>query len=124
MNDQPRRERVALAYVVAILGGFLIIGALSWAIYRNTQPPELGANRAEERAKALMEIRGVENEALNNTAWLDAGKGIVRLRIQDAMKLVEREWQNPPAARSNLLSRVEKANVAPPAPPQKPSEFE
>ena len=92
--------------------------------FADTQPAPLGKNRAEERAKALAEIRGAENEALTTSAWIDQGKGIVRLRIEDAMKLVEREWQNPAAARSNLVARVEKATALPPKPPEKPSPFE
>jgi hypothetical protein len=40
------------------------------------------------------------------------------------MKLVERQWQNPPAARSNLIARVEKATAPPPKPPEQPSPFE
>jgi hypothetical protein len=41
------------------------------------------------------------------------------------MMLVEREWaQNPAAARSNLIARVEKATAAPPKAPEKPSPFE
>jgi hypothetical protein len=49
----------------------------------------------------------------------------VRLRVDDAIKLAEREWQNPAAARSNLIARVDKANPPPaPPPPPKPSVFE
>jgi hypothetical protein len=46
----------------------------------------------------------------------------VRLPIADAMKIIERSWQNPAAARSNLLERVAKANPPPPKPA--PSPFE
>jgi hypothetical protein len=44
------------------------------------------------------------------------------LRIEDAMKIVERDWQNPAAARSNLIARAEKANPPPPPPPASPLE--
>src|SRR5205823_14744195 len=116
------REQVGLAYVIGILGSLLIVGLLSWAIYRYSQPAPLGEDRAAVRAKGLAEIRAVEKDALENTVWIDQGKGLVRLRIDDAMKLVEREWKNPAAARSNLIARVEKANPAPAPPP--PSPFE
>jgi len=124
MNSQPTQERTVLAYVIGILGSFLIVAALVWAMHRYTQPPPLGEDRAVTRAKALAEVRGAENEALSTVAWIDQGKGLVRLRIQDAMELVKREWQNPPAARSNLIARVEKATAAPPKAPEKPSPFE
>jgi hypothetical protein len=87
-----------------------------------TQAPPLNANRAAERAKALADIRAVETDALNNVGWIDPTKGLVRLPIDEAMKLVEVAWRNPSAARSNLIARVEKAN--PPPPPPKPSAFE
>ena len=122
-SDQP--ERSGLAYVLTVLGCFLIIVLLVWAMQHYTQPPPLGAQRAAERAKALAELRAAEAEALNTTAYLDPAKGIVRLRIEDAMQWVEREWaRDPRAARSNLISRVEKATAPPPRAPEKPSPFE
>ena len=124
MNSQPSQERAVLAYVIGILGSFLIVAALVWAMHRYTQPPPLGEDRAVTRAKALAELRGAETEALSTVVWIDQGKGLVRLRIQDAMELVKREWQNPSAARSNLIARVEKATAAPPKAPEKPSPFE
>ena len=122
MNSEPVRERTGLAYTLAILGSFLIVAALVWAMHKYTEPAPLGANRAAERSRALAEMRAAEADALNNVGWVDQPKGIVRLRIEDAMKLVERSWQNPPAARSNLLERVAKANPPPPKPA--PSPFE
>ena len=124
MTPPTTGERTGLAYFFGILGSFLIVAALAWAIHRYTQPAALGEARAEERRKNLAELRAAEAEALGTTAWIDAGKGLVRLRIEDAMKLVEREWQNPAAARSNLIARVEKATAAPPKAPEKPSQFE
>jgi len=122
VNGQQPRERPGLAYLIGIAGSLLIVGALSWAIYRYTQPAPLGEDRAAVRSKALTEIRAVEKDALDNTGWIDQGKGLVRLRIEDAMKLVEREWKNPAAARSSLIARVEKANPAPAPPPPNPFE--
>ena len=124
MNGAPVRERNALAWFLGVVGTFLILAALVWAMYRYTKSVPLGEDRAALRAKALAELRASENEALNTPAWLDQNKGIVRLRIEDAMKLVEREWRNPAAARSNLIARVEKATAQPPKPPEKPSQFE
>jgi hypothetical protein len=122
MNGDTRNERTVWAYAIAVLGAFLIVAFLVWAMHKYTQPEPLGANRAAERAKALAELQAAEHDALNNIGWVDQTKGIVRLRIEDAMKIVQRDWSsNPTAARSNLIARVEKATavVAPP-----PSPFE
>lgn len=125
MNSDPQTERTGLGDVIAVLGSFLIVAGLVWAMKHYTQPAPLGEDRAAVRAKALAELRAAETEALTTTGWVDPTKGIVRLRIEDAMKWVEQEWsRDPAAARSNLISRVEKATALPPKVPEKPSQFE
>lgn len=106
---------------VAVVLACLVFVGLVWKMrqYATTEP--LGAERGAERAKALLEIHAAEADALNNAGWVDQTKGLVRLPIEEAKQLAEREWQNPAQARSNLLARVEKANAKP---PEKPSEFE
>jgi hypothetical protein len=124
MNPQPAREWTGLAYVIGILGSFLIIAALVWAMQRYTQPPPLGEDRVALRKKALADLRAAEASELDSYGWVDQGKGIVRLPIAEAMKLTLREWQNPASARSNLIARVQKATAVPPPAPAKPSPFE
>jgi uncharacterized protein YdaU (DUF1376 family) len=116
--------RSKAAYFFAVLGAFLIVAALVWAMKKYTTPEPVNAGRAAERAKALVELRAAEADALNNTGWIDQSKGIVRLKIDDAMKLVIRNWQNPAAGRKDLIAREEKATYVPPPPPPKPSAFE
>jgi hypothetical protein len=117
--------RGAWAATVGILAAFLLVGVLVWAIHSRTEPAPLGADKAAARAKALAELRAAEAEALGSPAWIDRAKGIVRLPIDQAMMLVERDWgRNPAAARSNLIARVEKATAAPPKAPEKPSPWE
>jgi hypothetical protein len=125
MNERPVTGRIVWANAAGILGAFLIVAALAWAIHRYMQPPPLGEDRAAVRAKALAELRAAEAEALASPAWIDQAKGIVRLPIEQAMLLVERQWgQNPAAARSNLIARVERATAPPPKAPEKPSPYE
>ena len=124
MTPQPARERTSLAYLIGILGSFLIVAALVWAMQRYTQPPPLGEDRVALRKKALAELRAAEASELASYGWVDQAKGIVRLPIVEAMKLALREWQNPAATRSNLIARVEKATSVPPPAPAKPSPFE
>lgn len=125
MTSAPEPRRSGWAYTVAILGAFLIVVALVYGMRRYAQTEPLTAARAAERAKALAELRSAENEALRNAGWIDQGRGVVRLRIDDAMALVQREWGRDPAAgRSNLLARVAKIMTPPPKPPEQPSAFE
>jgi len=119
-NGGRRIWPVALAVIVASL----IFALLVLKMQQYIPPTAPDAARKAERAKALAELRAVETEALNNPAWIDQAKGLVRLPIAEAMKLAEREWQNPAQAKSNLVARVEKATALPPKPPEAPSPFE
>ena len=122
MNPDAPRGGAAMAYAVGILGTFLIVAALVVVMQRYTKSDPIDQVRAAARAKALAELRAAESEAMRTTGWIDQGKGVVRLRVEDAMKIVEREWgKDPGAARSNLIARVVKATFVP---PPKPSEFE
>ena len=124
MTSEPARERTSLVYVLAVLGALLIVAALVWEMQRYTQPPPLGQDRVALRKKALAELRAQEANELSSYGWVDQAKGVVRLPIAEAMKLALSEWQNPAAARSNLIARVEKATALPPKAPEKPSPFE
>ena len=112
------------ACAVGIFGTFLIVAMLVLAMRHYTQPAPVGARRVEERYKFLQDQRAADAKALNEYDWMDKDKGIVRLPVQRAVELTLQEWQNPAAARSNLISRVEKATAAPPKAPEKPSIYE
>ena len=105
------------AYAVGILGTFLIVALLVLAMRHYTQPAPVGANRVEERYKFLQDQRAADAKSLSEYDWVDKDKGIVRLPVQRAMELTLQEWRNPAAARSNLISRVEKATAVPPPKP-------
>ena len=123
-SNENRANCSTCAYIVGVLGCFLIVAGLVWTMMHYLTPGPLGEDRAAVRAKALRELRSAEADAMENPAYIDPAKGLVRLRVVDAMAMVERDWQNPSAARSNLIARVEKATFVPPKPPEKPSAFE
>jgi hypothetical protein len=115
-----------MAYGIAILGAILIIVFINHQLKQYTKAPAIDEGRAEERAKNLAEIRNAEDDALNHTGWVDPSKGVVRLRIDDAMNLMLQTWgTNAAAGRANMLERDAKANPPPPPPPAQPkSAFE
>jgi hypothetical protein len=86
--------------------------------------PALDADRDAVRAKALAEIRTVENASLTHLGWVDQARGIVRLPIEMAEQLTVVAWQNPASARADLKARAEKAAAPAPKAPEKPSAFE
>ena len=120
MNNERTVWHVGVGFVVASLLFAVIIAAVKFS----GPVPAVDAGRATARSKALAEIRAAETQALNHAGWIDENRGLVRLPIDVAMQLTEREWQNPAAARSNLTVRVEKAAAPAPKSPEKPSAFE
>ena len=120
MNNERTVWSTGLAFLVAC---FLFAGIVAAVKYSMTVPA-IDADRAAVRAKALAEIRAAETRALNHPGWIDENRGLVRLPISVAMHIAEREWQNPAAARSNLMARVEKAAAPAPQAPAKPNAFE
>jgi hypothetical protein len=122
MNDTPSSQKTAS--FVGILGAFLVVGMLVYAMKYYTRPAPLNQARVEERKKALAELREADAKSLTSYEVIDAGKGTVRLKIDRAMELTIDEYKNPAAARTNLIARAEKASAPPPKPPEQPSKFE
>lgn len=121
MNAHSPRTTSPFATVAGILGSFLIVAGLVWAMQRYTKPAPVNQARIEERKKARADIEQAAADALHQYGWVDEGKGLVRLKIDHAMDLVVQEYKNPVAFRTNLIGRVEKASAAPP-PPANPFE--
>ncbi|HEY2329197.1 MAG TPA: hypothetical protein VGI63_05230 [Verrucomicrobiae bacterium] len=101
----------ASAAAVGLLLASIVFIALVFAVKFLADVPAINADRAAVRAKALAEIRAEEAKALTTTTVLDAKRGIVRLPIETAMKITAQQWQNPSAARADLISREEKATA-------------
>jgi hypothetical protein len=114
----------ALAWGLGILGTFLLMAVLVGALYRYALPEPIAAARAKERRQFLAEQKAAETKALTEYAWQDRAKELVRLPISRALELTLQEWQNPTAARTNLIARVEKATAVAPPPPAPPNPYE
>jgi hypothetical protein len=99
---------------LAILGAFLVVAVLVYAMKQYNRPPPLNQAGGEQRRKALAEIQAANEEALDSYGWVDQAKGLVRLNIDRAMELTLQEYKNPIAARTNLAARADKAAAPPP----------
>ena len=111
----------------AAIGFILVCGVfivLSVAVKFTVKPPAIDADQADQRSKALAEMRAFENNALNNAGWIDQPRGIVRLPIETAIKNAAEAWQNPAQSRADLMARAGKAAAPLPKAPEKPSAFE
>ena len=126
MNQETNSQTpngAAAAALGFVLAGF-VVAVLLLAMKHATHAPAIDADAAAVRAKALAELHVAESNALNQAGWIDQNRGLVRLPIAVAMQITENEWQNPAAARSNLIARVEKATAPAPAAPAKSNPFE
>jgi hypothetical protein len=111
---RPEHSHWAVAInALALTGVLLIMAGLVWVMYHYTRPERVDQARIAERRKNLAELNAQAKEVLENYAWIDQTKGLVRLPVARAMELTVSEWQNPAGARSNLLWRLEKATARP-----------
>jgi hypothetical protein len=125
MNSETCRQKTrAVAVVVAALGTFLVVALLVSLMQSNTESPTALEVRAAERAKILQEFKTANAPLLDKYDWQDQAKGFVRVPIARAEELVLEEWQDPLAARSNLMARAEKEFYVPPPPPPPKNVYE
>jgi hypothetical protein len=116
---QPERSPLAVAInALALTGLLLIMVVLIWVMYYYTRPEPVDQARIAERRKNLAELNAQSKDVLENYAWIDSARGLVRLPVARAMELAVAEWQNPAAGRSNLLWRLGKAIPATTPSPQ------
>lgn len=102
-------------YGLVIAGLFFTLFFFTRGMYRENPTGRPNAQaRAAERIKARNELRKTTTAALANGGMVDTNKGIVRIPIARAMQMTVDAYQNPDAARSNLVARAKKA--AEPAP--------
>ena len=118
--DVNRASGAALGFVVASLIFVVLVVVVKFSVH----VPAIDADASAARAKALAEIRAIENQSLNTAGWVDQSRGIVRLPIDTAMQKTIQAWRNPMQARADLIARQQKASKPAPAAPAKPSAFE
>ena len=120
LETTNRATGAAVGFVIATV----LFVALAILVKLFVSVPAVDADRAAERSKALAEIRAAEDKSLGSFGWANQSHGIVRLPIATAMAQAAQAWQNPAAARADLIARQEKASAELPKAPEKPSAFE
>jgi hypothetical protein len=134
-DDILPHQRIKLSWLVGTFAAFaifLVIGAYSSRMTWDF--PDYDHDRAQQRYANLKKTQDSENALLTGTAWVDQGKNVVRIPIDEAMaKEVDtlREKApvagveiNPPAAAPAPANPAPGTPAAPakpnPAPPAKP----
>ena len=120
-ENKPCCDKLRVAvYAVGIGGALLLMLFLVWMMYRYNRPSDVGREaRAAERKKALTEIKAASANDLETYGWVIKDK-VARIPIDTAMEQSVQLWANPTAARSNLISRAERAYPAPEETPAAP----
>jgi hypothetical protein len=125
MNSESCSQKTRLgAYVVGLLGTFLIVALLVRLMQSYTQAPSMSATRAAERMQIMSEFKAANEPLVEKYDWQDQAKGFVRVPLERAKELVLEEWKDPEAARSNLMARAAKEFAVAPKPPEKKSIYE
>jgi len=122
MAEQSKSKTVIT--IIVIIATLLLMVFVVREMIRYTTPPPVGAERGAARARDNAEIRAAGRDALASYGYADAAKGIVRIPIDEAMKITVEGYKTPEGFRSNLMTRLDKANVAAPKPPEKPNQYE
>ena len=102
--------------VVAVLATFLLMAFLVRQMVKFTQPAPVGASIGTARAEENAKIRAAGVDAAKNWGYSDLARGMVRLPMEDAMKLTVQGYQNAAGFKTDLVARAEKASAPPPKP--------
>lgn len=93
---RPRASRAPLVSVLGIFALFALFLALVYYVYlpRTTGAfPDDGIRTAEQRRKALAELRTKEAQLLTGYAWADQKAGVVQLPLDRAKELTLQQYQ-------------------------------
>ena len=79
--------------VAAAIGGFAIFALIVFIAYLPKKPDPLpdGARTPEQRKSALADLRAKEKAALSTYGWVDQNAGIVRIPVDEAVKITIKE---------------------------------
>lgn len=120
----PEQTNRASGAAIALIVGSLVFIVLTAAVRFLSSAPDIDADSGAKRSETLAKIHATETTNLNQVAWIDQARGIVRLPIDTAIQLTAQAWQDPAQARADLIAREKKATAPAPVVPPKPSAFE
>jgi hypothetical protein len=89
----PAASNGSLLTLLAAIGGFAIFALIVFIAYLPKKPAPLpdGARTPEQRKAALAEMRAKEKAAATTYGWVDQPTGIVRIPIDEAVKITIKE---------------------------------
>lgn len=113
----PNSFLVFLGSAVAITGVIIVVGGL---VGKKPQIESVDAKRAQQRIEAREKLDKAAEEQLTTADWADKTKGVVRLPVSEAIRLVATEL----AAKKPAPSQVKVDAPLPMPPPYDPTSKE
>lgn len=90
-EEQPDNRHL-FVYGVVIAATFFICGIVLTSVFHRATAAML-VKRGSQPGRELRELRADEAERLGGYAWVDKGKGVVRIPVDRAMELLVEEAQ-------------------------------
>lgn len=102
MSDTQPSKGSSLLTFLGSLGGILIFALIIWIAYLPNRPEPVNAEAFAERQVKADEARAAGISKITTTEVINADAGIVRIPIDQAMKLLVEDYDNlvmitPPA---------------------------
>ena len=111
--NSNRASGAAIAFIV----GSVVFAVLTVAVKLSISVPSVDADRDVERGQALAQMRANEYTNLTVVGWVDEPRGIVRLPIETALQIAEK--QGAASLRATLIWREDQASAPAPVRPAK-----
>jgi len=96
-RDNPNNLAILAVTVVTVVAIVIMVVAVK-EYFGFAAKDEVQARQLAPESPLKRESKAREQAALSKYQWVDEGKGIVRIPVETAQKLVVRDWDKAPAA--------------------------
>jgi hypothetical protein len=98
-SDKPNNAAIVVATVVTVVAIVVMVVAVK-EYFAFAAQDEIAAKQLSPENTVKRAVKAREQAALSTYQWVDESKGIVRIPVDEARKLVVRDWDKVPAADS------------------------
>ena len=114
MDKENQKQSLSLKQRLSLWVGLLAFGILSWLLWSwpwQKQEEGYDVKRATERAERLRILREEEAKVLGSYAWQDAEARVVRIPIQEAMRLAVDRLDKKTVRKGGLIAAAISSGV-------------
>jgi hypothetical protein len=111
-SDKPNNIAILVATVLTIVAVVVMVVAVKEYFGFATQD-EISAKQLAPENTVKRGVKAREQAALSKYQWVDEGKGVVRIPVDVAQKLVVRDWDKAPVAAPETVPAAPMAPATP-----------